>query len=625
MKVSDKRLHYMDSLRSVAMFLGLVLHAAVFFAYWPIDPRAPHPDTSLSLHYLKECIHTFRMELFFLVAGFFSSMLSCSRGILGFLKNRLLRIMIPFVCCVLVLEPWIAGEYFLQQQVSPGSFWDQYLEFAFNPSYLFEQPRPVGNWFWHFWFLHFLIYFALGFVFLQWIRTLFGIRSNFFEPFLKCVKGPFGILFLTVLIYPVLLLSPPWADVPGVGTSLDVLMYYGTFFIVGSILFLDESVFDGFKNQVRWHVLPFVFALIGFFYLVDELRTQAPLELLLQNYSLFVTLDTEVATMGAAPWLTHDLNWTGFSAPWEWHLMCLLRGYTTWCGIVFFIVLFRSAFQNPNPLARYASDASYFVYLIHFPIQFSLSEMLIGVIPSSIFGFWACLLMSTSICLVLYHFCCRNTWLGVLLNGRRYPLELSGIWDSMRVMMRSRITICILVFLIGGSLMIDWFGARNERQLLNHALMAENHALLEVAEGKDLKSLLSIQRPDGRNALHMASHHMPLRRSDTAIRETVSSLIGMGFDPDSQDSIGQTPLHYAIRFGNMIALDLLLDAGANPNAQELRFGQTPMHMAAVLGNEPLLEKLIQAGGRWELTRRDGSSGRDLLRRFHPNSTMLNHE
>jgi ankyrin repeat protein len=75
----------------------------------------------------------------------------------------------------------------------------------------------------------------------------------------------------------------------------------------------------------------------------------------------------------------------------------------------------------------------------------------------------------------------------------------------------------------------------------------------------------------------------------------------------------------------MIALDSLLDAGANPNAQELRFGQTPMHMAAVLGNEPLLEKLIQAGGRWELTRRDGSSGRDLLRRFHPNSTMLNHE
>ena len=48
-------------------------------------------------------------------------------------------------------------------------------------------------------------------------------------------------------------------------------------------------------------------------------------------------------------------------------------------------------------------------------------------------------------------------------------------------------------------------------------------------------------------------------------------------------------------------------------------------MAAVLGNEPLLEKLTQAGGRWELTRRDGSSGRDLLRRFHPNSTMLSHE
>jgi len=66
-----QRLHYMDSLRSVAMFLGLVLHAGVFFAYWPIDPKVPHADASMSIHYLKESIHTFRMELFFLVAGFF--------------------------------------------------------------------------------------------------------------------------------------------------------------------------------------------------------------------------------------------------------------------------------------------------------------------------------------------------------------------------------------------------------------------------------------------------------------------------------------------------------------------------------------------------------------------------
>ena len=69
------RLHYMDSLRATAMFLGLVLHAGVVFAQWPIDPLRSHDEPSVFLHYIMEIIHVFRMELFFLVAGFFSVLL----------------------------------------------------------------------------------------------------------------------------------------------------------------------------------------------------------------------------------------------------------------------------------------------------------------------------------------------------------------------------------------------------------------------------------------------------------------------------------------------------------------------------------------------------------------------
>ena len=77
----------MDSLRSVAMFLGLVLHAGVFFAYWPIDPKVPHADASMSIHYLKESIHTFRMELFFLVAGFFRPCFAAHVVFVGFFRT----------------------------------------------------------------------------------------------------------------------------------------------------------------------------------------------------------------------------------------------------------------------------------------------------------------------------------------------------------------------------------------------------------------------------------------------------------------------------------------------------------------------------------------------------------
>ena len=48
------RLHYMDSLRAVAMFLGLVLHATVVFALWTNDVNRSHNEPSKILNYVFE-------------------------------------------------------------------------------------------------------------------------------------------------------------------------------------------------------------------------------------------------------------------------------------------------------------------------------------------------------------------------------------------------------------------------------------------------------------------------------------------------------------------------------------------------------------------------------------------
>ena len=88
------------------MFLGLVLHASVIFNQGTLDVARTHDEPSLFLHSWAELIHVFRMELFFLVAGFFSLMLCQSKGVKFYVTNRLKRILIPFFVCVIFLLPW---------------------------------------------------------------------------------------------------------------------------------------------------------------------------------------------------------------------------------------------------------------------------------------------------------------------------------------------------------------------------------------------------------------------------------------------------------------------------------------------------------------------------------------
>ena len=68
--------HALDSLRGFAMFLGVLLHVAISFmsrppAFWPVRDSEPTPLADVFLL----AAHDFRMQLFFLLAGFFGCLL----------------------------------------------------------------------------------------------------------------------------------------------------------------------------------------------------------------------------------------------------------------------------------------------------------------------------------------------------------------------------------------------------------------------------------------------------------------------------------------------------------------------------------------------------------------------
>ena len=91
------RYHYMDNLRALAMLAGIFFHAAI--AYGPLLNQIwlpASPDASIAMDAVAWFSHLFRMPLFFLIAGFFTCYMIEKRGIKGQLKNRALRIALPF-------------------------------------------------------------------------------------------------------------------------------------------------------------------------------------------------------------------------------------------------------------------------------------------------------------------------------------------------------------------------------------------------------------------------------------------------------------------------------------------------------------------------------------------------
>ena len=129
------RRHDLDALRAGAMLLGIVYHAALSFAAglgWMVQDRAQ----SLGYYVFQFWSHGFRMQLFFLISGFFTAMLWRKRGLRALLWHRFRRIFLPCMLGLITVVPamkWaveVAGEFrqkrqaaLLAQQTEAGDVW----------------------------------------------------------------------------------------------------------------------------------------------------------------------------------------------------------------------------------------------------------------------------------------------------------------------------------------------------------------------------------------------------------------------------------------------------------------------------------------------------------------------
>lgn len=97
---AESRFFGLDSVRAVAMLLGVLYHAIMFGGGMFGGFGGGSPSAA---NRVMDWIHSFRMPLFFLISGFFCNMMFRKYGLGKYLSKRWVRIFIPFLLVLGVL------------------------------------------------------------------------------------------------------------------------------------------------------------------------------------------------------------------------------------------------------------------------------------------------------------------------------------------------------------------------------------------------------------------------------------------------------------------------------------------------------------------------------------------
>lgn len=317
-------------------------------------------------------IHGFRMQLFFLLAGFFAALVADRRGFGELLRNRARRIGVPFLVGMVTLIPLTLGTWMWAARATGAELVTEHT----------GARWPTA----HLWFLQYLLvyYVAAG---------LFGrlgkgmLQGSWRRRGMWLVRSDWKLLLLPVATFGLLFGGPAVGEVEEAGAQFlpggRGLLYYGCYFAVGWLVYRCRSAMEAWRGlhlrQVGVSML--AFALYGI--CADQqyrLGVQGPLSLVVGN------LAAEVFA-------------------WTVTFLCL--------GLAM------KRFQRPRAWARYLADASYWFYLAHLPLVIAL-QAVVAPGPGSALRKCAVVVGVTTLLLWgSYQWCVRYTLIGRVLNGRR--------------------------------------------------------------------------------------------------------------------------------------------------------------------------------------------------------------
>jgi glucan biosynthesis protein C len=106
--------------------------------------------------------------------------------------------------------------------------------------------------------------------------------------------------------------------------------------------------------------------------------------------------------------------------------VAVFHAFSTWFLTFGLMGAFVRFLDRPIPWVRYLSDSAYWLYLAHMPVLLVVQIAVAGTGWHPILKLSMVFCGSLPILVASYHFLVRPTWVGAMLNGRRYPIRGGG-------------------------------------------------------------------------------------------------------------------------------------------------------------------------------------------------------
>ena len=366
------RRYDIDSVRVIAFGLLILYHVGEFFTW---DYHLNNSVLYEWLRYPMIFLNRWRMPLLFIISGMGTFFNVSKRNGVYFIKERLVRLLIPLVVGILLIIP--PQVYF--ERLDAGQFTGNYLEFW--PAMAYVGVYPTGNFSWHhLWFLPYLLLFSLI------LTPIFIYLLKHPQAWIICKTkslstGKFGLFILTIpLIFWFVFLKPRFPSNHAlVGDWFNVINYC-TLFFYG---FLMMTIKDAFwKNAIKNRRLYLIIGIIA--------------------YTVFLCLDI----IGNFP------GWRVFSNT--------IQAINVWTWILAILGFAAKYLNKPSRELSYANEAVYPFYILHQTVLITLGYYLKNIEICFFVKFSIMLIGTFGISWLIYEFCIRRyNWVRPLFGMKR--------------------------------------------------------------------------------------------------------------------------------------------------------------------------------------------------------------